>query len=64
MTFLDTTTASFWFPLELTFEEQLQKFPHSDDVTTQIKVVLLTGSAAMDLCYPDLSSDTLSVWTF
>ena len=47
----------------MTFEEELQKF-YSDKVTTQIKVVLLTGRAAMDLCYPDLRSDTSSVWTF
>ena len=53
----------FWFPLEMTFEEELQKF-YSDKVTTQIKVVLLTGRAAMDLCFPDLRSDTSSVWTF
>ena len=55
--------AGFWFPLEMTFEEELQKF-YSDKVTTQIKVVLLTGRAAMDLCFPDLRSDTSSVWTF
>ena len=59
----DATTAGFWFPLEMTFEEELQKF-HSDNVTSQIKLVLLTGRAAMDLCYPDLGSDTSSVWTF
>ena len=59
----DATTAGFWFPLEMMFEEELQKF-HSDNVTTQIKVVLLTGHAAMDLCYPDLGSDTSSVWKF
>ena len=50
--------AGFWFPLEMTFEEELQKF-HSDNVTSQIKVVLLTGRAAMDLCYPDLRSDVI-----
>ena len=59
----DATTAGFWFPLEMTFEEELQKF-HSDDVTSQIKVVLLTGRAAMDLCYPVLGSDTSSVGSF
>ena len=59
----DATTAGFWFPLEMTFEEELQKF-YSDNVTSQIKVVLLTGRAAIDLCYPDLGSDTSSVWLY
>ena len=33
-------------------------------ITTQFKVLLLTGRAAMDLCYPDLGSDASFVWTF
>ena len=59
-----------WFPLQMTFEKWAQKF-HTDEASLSrsgwcFRLVVLGGKfdSASERHYPDLVSDTSSVWNF